>query len=82
MKIEVCLGSSCHVKGGNGVLEKLKNAIKKHNLENKVDLIGTVCLGECKSNGVNLKIDGKLVTGITESSFDAFFDETVLKALA
>ena len=81
MKIEVCLGSSCHVKGGNRILELLKDAIREHHLEDKVELAGTVCLGECKSGGVNMRIDGKTVTGVTEKGFNEFFDEKVIKAL-
>jgi len=81
MKIEVCLGSTCHVKGGNRVLDLLKEAIKKNHLEKKVELGGTVCLGQCKSNGVNMKIDGNIVTGVTEQGFNEFFKEKVIKAL-
>ena len=81
MKIEVCLGSSCHVKGGQQILQLLKENIRKNNIEDKVELGGTVCLGECKSAGVNMKIDGKVVTGITEKNFDQFFKEKVLLPL-
>jgi NADH:ubiquinone oxidoreductase subunit E len=81
MKIEVCLGSSCHVKGGNKIIDLLKKAIKEHQLEDKVELAGTVCLGQCKSGGVNMKIDGTIITGVTEKGFNEFFDEKVIKAL-
>ena len=81
MKIEVCLGSSCHVKGGQQILRLLKENIKKNDIENKVELAGTVCLGECKSGGVNMKVDGEIVTGITEKNFDQFFKNKVLSPM-
>ncbi len=81
MKIEVCLGSSCHVKGGQRVLGLLKKAIAENNLIDSVELAGTVCLGECKSNGVNMKIDGNVETGITEENFEQFFKDKILTPL-
>lgn len=82
MKIEVCLGSSCHVKGGSVIVDLLRKAIAEHNLENKVELAGTVCLGQCTSDGVNMKIDDAIVTGVTEKGFDDFFADKVLRVLS
>jgi NADH:ubiquinone oxidoreductase subunit E len=81
MKIEVCVGSSCHVKGGQDILILLKKAIKENGIENKVTLAGTTCLGQCKSAGVNLRVDGNVVTGITEENFSEFFKNSVLTPL-
>jgi NADH:ubiquinone oxidoreductase subunit E len=78
MKIEVCVGSSCHVKGGQDIVKMLKDAIKANKLENKVELTGTTCLGQCKSEGVNMKIDGAIVTGVTPAGFNDFFKTNVL----
>ncbi len=81
MEIKICTGSSCHVKGSSIILDLLKAAIKEHGLEDKVQLSGTVCIGQCKSDGVNLEIDGTPVTGVTEKGFAEFFNEKVLKVL-
>lgn len=81
MKIEVCVGSSCHVKGGQDVLNLLKKSINKNGLEDKVTLAGTTCLGQCKSGGVNMRIDGNVVTGVTEAGFNEFFKSNVLAPL-
>ncbi|HAH62000.1 MAG TPA: hypothetical protein DCL73_07870 [Treponema sp.] len=81
MKIEVCVGSSCHVKGGQDVLNLLKKSINKNGLEDKVTLAGTTCLGQCKSDGVNMRIDGNVVTGVTEAGFNEFFKSNVLVPL-
>ena len=56
MKITVCIGSSCHVKGSRLVVEQLKNLISENKLEDKVELAGTFCLGQCQQ-GVCVTID-------------------------
>lgn len=81
MKIEVCVGSSCHVKGGQDVLNLLKKSIHENGLEDTVTLAGTTCLGQCKSAGVNMRIDGNVVTGVTEGGFNDFFKTNVLAPL-
>ncbi|MFA6937480.1 MAG: (2Fe-2S) ferredoxin domain-containing protein [Treponema sp.] len=78
MKIELCQGSSCHVKGAKQILDMLRKAIKENNLTDKVEIAGTVCLGQCKSAGVNMRIDGNIVTGITTENFNNFFQTNVL----
>ncbi|MCI6674149.1 MAG: (2Fe-2S) ferredoxin domain-containing protein [Sphaerochaetaceae bacterium] len=81
MKIEVCFGSSCHVKGSPQIFQMLQDEIKKNHLEDKVSLGGTLCMGHCKEPGANLMIDGTVFTGLTADTFDAFFDEHVRKPL-
>jgi NADH:ubiquinone oxidoreductase subunit E len=81
MKIELCQGSSCHVKGAKKILELVKAAIKENKLENKVELAGTVCLGQCKSGGANMRIDGNIVAGVTEANFAEVFKTNVLDKL-
>lgn len=81
MKIEVCMGSSCHAKGAGSVLNLLKDAIASNKLEDKVELAGSICLGHCKESGANLKIDGEVVTGITKENFYDFFNTKIIAAL-
>ena len=81
MTIAVCMGSSCHVKGSKPIVEMLKEKIKAENLEDKVTLTGSICLGQCASGGVNMKIDGEIVTGVNRDNFDSFFADKVLAKL-
>ena len=48
MKITVCIGSSCHIKGSRQVVEQLQYLIAENNLGDKVELGGTFCMGECQ----------------------------------
>ena len=81
MTIAVCMGSSCHVKGSKPIVEMLKEKIKAENLEDKVTLTGSICLGQCASGGVNMKIDDEIVTGVNRDNFDSFFTDKVLAKL-
>ena len=48
MKITVCIGSSCHIKGSRQVVEKLQELISANNVGDKIQLGGTFCLGRCQ----------------------------------
>ena len=45
MKITVCIGSSCHIKGSRQVVEELQRLISENNVGDKVELSGTFCMG-------------------------------------
>ena len=44
MKITVCIGSSCHIKGSRQVVEQLQQLISENNLKDRVELAGTFCI--------------------------------------
>lgn len=79
MKITVCIGSSCHIKGSRLVVEKLQNLIAENNLADKVDLGATFCIGKCQS-GVCVTI-GEEVFSVSPETVDTFFTENVLSAV-
>ena len=59
MKVVVCIGSSCHIKGSRLVVERLQALVAEHGVGDKVDLSGTFCLGRC-AEGVCVLADGEL----------------------
>lgn len=75
MKVVVCIGSSCHIKGSRQVVEQLQNLVKENNLENKVDLAGTFCLGKCQQ-GVCVTVDGEFHS-VTPENVVEFFNESI-----
>lgn len=77
MKITVCIGSSCHIKGSRQVIEQLQALIAAHNLTDSVELSGTFCMGECQK-GVCLMVDDVFYS-VTPDMTKAFFEEHVLK---
>ena len=76
MKITVCIGSSCHLKGSRGVVEQLQKLIEENNLADKIELAGTFCMGNCQ-NGVCVTLDGDLFS-LTPENTDEFFKNEVL----
>ncbi|MCQ2479270.1 MAG: (2Fe-2S) ferredoxin domain-containing protein [Clostridia bacterium] len=75
MKVTVCIGSSCHIKGSRQVVEQLQYLINENNLGDKVELGGTFCLGNCQK-GVCVTIDGQLFS-VTPDSTKDFFEENI-----
>lgn len=76
MKITVCIGSSCHIKGSRQVVERLQALIRENSLGDKVDLSGTFCMGKCQQ-GVCVTADGEFFS-VSPESVDTFFAENVL----
>ena len=64
MVVNVCVGSSCHLKGSYDVIQTLKRLIEENGLEGKVELKASFCLGDC-SNGVSMKIDDRPIQNAT-----------------
>ena len=79
MKITVCIGSSCHIKGSRQVVEYLQNRISENGLEEKVKLAGTFCMGKCQQ-GVCVTVDEEFHS-VTPDTVEAFFAENVLAKL-
>lgn len=76
MKVVVCIGSGCHIKGSRLVVEKLQSLIAEHNVGDKVDLGGTFCLGNCQ-NGVSVTVDDVLYS-VSPETVDTFFANEIL----
>ncbi|MGN0648508.1 MAG: (2Fe-2S) ferredoxin domain-containing protein [Oscillospiraceae bacterium] len=81
MIIQVCVGSSCHLKGSADIVELFQNAIQEHKLEDDITLAGSFCTGKCNRVGVTVQIDDEIHTGITRENFKEFFTEKVLNVL-
>ena len=76
MKITVCIGSSCHVKGSRQVVEGLQRLIAENNLSDKVEIGGTFCMGQCRK-GVSVMIDER-VFSVSPETVEEFFKQNVL----
>ncbi len=78
MIIQVCVGSSCHLKGSAEVVEKLQKAVEEHNLSDDVTLVGSFCIGKCSRAGVTVQVDEDVHTGITAENCMEFFKNHIL----
>ena len=75
MKITVCIGSSCHIKGSRQVVKALQQLIADNDLGDKVELGGTFCRGNCQK-GVCVSVDDAFFS-VTPETVEAFFQTNV-----
>ena len=76
MKVTVCIGSSCHIKGSRQVVEQLQYLIGANSLDDKVELGGTFCMGKCQQ-GVCVTVDESFYS-VTPETVDEFFKKEIL----
>lgn len=76
MKVTVCIGSSCHIKGSRQVVESLQKLIAENNIGDKIEFGGTFCLGNCQS-GVCVMVN-EAIHSVTPETVDAFFANEIL----
>ena len=75
MKVTVCIGSSCHIKGSRHIVEALQNLISQNGLDEKVKLSGTFCLGKCQQ-GVCVTVDEEFYS-VTPETVEEFFENNI-----
>jgi NADH:ubiquinone oxidoreductase subunit E len=76
LKITVCIGSSCHIKGSRQVVEQLQYLIAENDLGDKVELGGTFCMGKCQQ-GVCVTVNDTFHS-VTPETVQEFFAREVL----
>ena len=81
MVIQVCVGSSCHLKGSQDIVELLQKAIEENNLGDEITLVGSFCIGKCNRIGVTVQVDDEIHTGVTRENFKEFFNEQIVRKL-
>lgn len=79
MKVTVCIGSSCHLKGSRQIVERLQALIADNDLKEQVELSGKFCMGNCQ-NGVCVTVDDALFS-VSPDTVDDFFKTNILAAL-
>ena len=75
MKVTVCIGSSCHIKGSRQVVEQLQYLIGENNLGDKVELGGSFCMGKCQQ-GVCVTVDDTFYS-VTPENVEEFFEKNI-----
>lgn len=76
LKVTVCVGSSCHLKGSRQVVEGLRKLLVDNNLLDKVELAGTFCMGKCEQ-GVCVTI-GEETFSVKPEKVKEFFEKEIL----
>ena len=79
--IQICIGSSCHIKGSADIVELLQKAVEEHHLEDEVTLVGSFCIGKCNRVSVTVQVNDDVHVGITRENFKEFFREHILNVI-
>ena len=75
MKVTICIGSACHLKGSREIIEKLQKMVAENGLCDKVDLNGAFCSGNCDP-GVCVTVEGELYSLKPEDT-EEFFEKEI-----
>ncbi|MDD4766967.1 MAG: NAD(P)H-dependent oxidoreductase subunit E [Desulfotomaculaceae bacterium] len=78
--IQVCVGSSCFLRGSKNIITEIKNLIVHYQLDDIVTLKGNFCLEKC-SDGVTIMIGEKMFTKVTSDNIVELFENEVFSAL-
>ena len=79
--VQICVGSSCHLKGSQDIAALMQKAVEEYNLDGDVVLMGSFCIGKCNRVGVTIQVNDDIHVGITPENFKEFFNEHILGAL-
>ena len=87
MKVTICVGSSCYVKGSRQIVEQIQKLIAENCPGSDIELAGAFCMGQCqkKDDGrteknVSIRVNDALFS-ISPEETDAFFEKEVLAKL-
>ena len=79
MKVSICIGSACHLKGSREIIKEMQELVAKNGGGDKVDLNGAFCSGNCV-NGVCVTVDGTLFSLKPENTKE-FFEKEIMGRL-
>ena len=80
LEVNVCVGSSCHLKGSYSVVQILRKLIEEKSLGQEVGLKAQFCMQRCQQ-GVAAFFENEAYSLSPENAQD-FFENTVIKAIS
>ena len=79
--VQICVGSSCHLKGSQEIVELFEQAVEEHRVYDEVVLSGSFCIGKCNRIGVTVQINDDVHVGVTRENFREFFKKNILDVI-
>ena len=76
IKLNVCIGSSCHLKGSYNVIQAFQQLIEDGSLHDKIEMQAQFCMKQCQ-RGVSVSI-GEDTYSVSSDTVREFFRNTVL----
>jgi len=81
LTVQICVGSSCFLRGAPRIIEKLRELMAGHEVSNQLTLKGSFCLEQCSKGGVTICIGDDLLTGVKHEDLPELFETKILPAL-
>ena len=82
VNVEICIGSSCYVKGSDKVVAIVKNLISEQGWEDKVTVKGSFCIQSCQNKyGLGIKVNAQTIKGVTLSNAKEIIKDAIGNAL-
>jgi len=75
-ELKICVGSACHLKGSNEVIDIFKYCISNRDVMDKVEIKAAFCLGHC-TEAVSVCLNNKIYS-VNPDNAEKFFDEFVM----
>lgn len=76
MLVEICIGSSCHLKGSYNIIHMLQKLIEENGLGEKVELRAVFCMENCRG-AVSVRI-GDSIHSLSPENVKEFFKTNIL----
>jgi NADH:ubiquinone oxidoreductase subunit E len=80
LRIVICVGSSCYVRGSDKVAETFERLIEQENLSDRVELTGAFCMEHC-SMGVSVRMGDVVYPEVYPEDAESFFYNEVVPRL-
>ena len=79
--IQVCVGSACHLKGSQDIVELIEQTAQAFRVEDEILLSGSFCIGKCNRVGVTVQVNDDVHVGVTKENFMEFFRKNILSLI-
>lgn len=73
VRVEICMGSSCHSRGNYQVAQLLRSFQQE---DAQVEVVGSLCANRC-SDGPIVKVDGRMLSKVGAATLRAAMDEAL-----
>ncbi len=74
--VEVCVGSSCFLRGSEDVVKTFQRLIEE-NCPGQAELKGSFCMGQC-ATGVTVRIQNEYFSCVTPDDARTLFEKHIL----
>jgi len=78
VKVSVCAGTNCFLKGSQNILHDLLNRVQERNLQDQVQISASFCFENC-DRGPTVSVDGRKIPHCTAEAARAEIDEKLKK---